>query len=278
MDRIPFGIARLDEIVGGGAPPGSVVVLAGEAGAGAREFLYTSAVMTALGHADPARFDLDYGQVNEGASLPDEVHYVSFTESEHELERELSQVITPEVVSSAMGEIVFEDLSASYFQLSPVPRSWYLGRSQALTDLGERGERRDTFESLGDYLDAHASGNLVLIDSLSDLVAGTGDGREWGDVAMLVKGLRRAARRWNGLILLLVDREGIADEDFGVLMGSADGTLVFEWERGGNELARTMVVKAFRGVLPEIEEEDIVRFETEIHDAGFDISDVRKIR
>ncbi len=61
-------------------------------------------------------------------------------------------------------------------------------------------------------------------------------------------------------------------------MGSADGTLVFEWAAGGNELDRTMVVKEFRGVLPEIEEEDIVRFETEIHEGGFDISDVRKIR
>jgi hypothetical protein len=39
-----------------------------------------------------------------------------------------------------------------------------------------------------------------------------------------------------------------------------------------------MVVQQFRGVLSRIEDEDIVRFETEIGDAGFDISDVRKIR
>ena len=278
MHRIPFGIARLDSIINGGAPPGSVVILAGEAGAGAREFLYTSAIMNALAHTDDALFELNYGQVGENASVPEEIHYVSFTESERELSGELSQVISPEIVEAAIPAITFEDLSASYFQLSPVPRSWYLGRSQRLTDLGQREDRRDTYEALGDYLDEHAGGNLVLIDSLSDLVAGTGAYREWSDIAMLVKGLRRAARSWNGLILLLVDIEGIQPHDFGVLMGSADGTLVFEWESGGNELARTMVVKSFRGVLPEIEQEDIVRFETEIHDAGFDISDIRKIR
>ena len=41
---------------------------------------------------------------------------------------------------------------------------------------------------------------------------------------------------------------------------------------------RTMIVQQFRGVLSRIEDENIVRFETEIGDAGFDISDVRKIR
>jgi hypothetical protein len=63
-----------------------------------------------------------------------------------------------------------------------------------------------------------------------------------------------------------------------MLMGSADGTLVFEWESGGNELVRTLVVKEFRGVLSEIEDEDIVRFETDLQEGGFDISDIRKIR
>jgi hypothetical protein len=39
-----------------------------------------------------------------------------------------------------------------------------------------------------------------------------------------------------------------------------------------------MFVREFRGVLSRLEEEDIIRFETEIHDGGFDISNVRKIR
>ena len=278
MDRIPFGVAQLDRIIDGGAPPGSVVLLAGEAGAGAREFLYTCAVMNGLYHADPEEFELAYGSLEATARVPEEVHYVSFTASEAELERELSQVISAGIVEAASEAITFVDLSSTYFQLSPVPRSWYEDQNRRITEIGHREERRDTVEALGDYLDEHAAGNLVVIDSLSDLLALTGESLDPGDVPLLIKGLRRAGRAWNGLILLLVDIEAIDATQFGMLMGSADGTLVFEWSAGGNELDRTMVVKEFRGVLPDLEEEDIVRFETEIHDGGFDISDVRKIR
>lgn len=278
MERIPFGIGRLDSIINGGAPPGSLVVLAGEAGAGAREFLYTSAVMNGLAHTDEELFRLNYGDLSENASVPEEIHYVSFTGSQRDLERELAHVIDPALVEASIERIAFEDLSGSFFQLSPVPRSWYLGQHQDLTELAGQGNRRDTLEALGDYLDENAWGNLVLIDSLSDLAALAGDQMEWSDIALLVKGLRRAVRSWDSLILLLVHKESLTGTEFGTLMASADATLVFEWEAGGNELMRTMVVKEFRGVLSEIEAEDIVRFDTEIQDHGFDITDIRRIR
>jgi len=118
MHRIPFGVARLDSIIDGGAPPGSVVLLAGEAGAGAREFLYTCAVMNALAHVDEELFELNYGPVGEHAGLPPEIHYVSFTESRRAMERELSQVIAENILSASLPAIRFEDLSASYFQLA----------------------------------------------------------------------------------------------------------------------------------------------------------------
>lgn len=278
MERIPFGIARLDSIIHGGAPPGSVILIAGDAGAGAREFLYTSAVMNGLAHQDTELYDLHYGETHEDSVLPEEIHYVSFTGNALELEREFKQVISSELVEGSIDSIWFEDLSASYFQLSPVPRSWYAGASQKISEIGHRGDRRNTLEALGDYLDNNATGNLVIIDSLSDLVALGDEQLDWGEIALVVKGLRRAAREWDGIILLLVDKEGVSETEFGLLMGSADGTFVFEWERGGNELVRTMVVKEFRGVLSEIEDEDIVRFETDIQEVGFDISDIRKIR
>lgn len=278
MERIPFGIAQLDSIINGGAPPGSVVLLAGEAGAGAREFMYTSAVMNALAKADPELFDLNYGSYPEAARPADEIHYVSFTATGAELAQEFNQAISPELVEPGVSDIDFYDLSSLYFRLSRVPQSWYLDERQSITDLGKRAERRDVLEALGDYLDQNAGENLVFLDSLTDLAAIGGDEMDWGQIAMLVKGLRRAARSWDGLILLLVDREAVSEAQMGLLMGSADGTLVFEWAAGGNELDRTMVVREFRGVLPEIEAENIVRFETEIGDGGFDISDIRKIR
>jgi hypothetical protein len=95
---------------------------------------------------------------------------------------------------------------------------------------------------------------------------------------MVMKGLKKAAYEWDALVLVLVNSEALRDREFGTLMDAAGGTLQFTWESGGSQRARTMFVREFRGVLSRLEAENIVRFETEIHEGGFDISDVRKIR
>ena len=278
MQRIPFGIRRLDTTVGGGAPAGSVVLLSGEAGAGAREFTYTSAVMNGLVWSDPDLFDLYYGSLEPEAEGPDEVHYVSFTTDERQLRDEMELVMDSELVEAGLSNLTFHDLSPEYFRLSPVPREWYAAEAGSIADLGANSDRNSVPESLGDRLTEFASGNVVVLDSLTDLIASSGDELTWNDIPVLLKGISRAAYDWGGVILVHVNHETLTDEQHGQLIDAADGTLVFEWASGGSARARTMVVKQFRGVLSRIEEENIVRFETEIRDAGLDISDVRKIR
>ncbi|WP_458188467.1 RAD55 family ATPase [Haladaptatus sp. NG-WS-4] len=101
MNRIPFGVSQFDSLIGGGSPPGSVVLLAGDAGAGAREFAYTSTTINALGHADTDLFEFHYGSVDSRASLPDEIHYVSFTASESEIYEEITHTIDEVLVAPA---------------------------------------------------------------------------------------------------------------------------------------------------------------------------------
>ncbi|USZ67621.1 HTR-like protein [Halorussus salilacus] len=278
MDRIPFGVSRLDDIIGGGAPPGSVVLLAGQAGAGAREFLFTSATVNGLAHTDPEQFDLHYGEVDDRAEVPDEIHYVSFTDSAAELRREIAYTMSQELVDAGVEAVTFEDLSKEYFQLSAIPTEWYTHRTQTITDLGQGSDRRDVLEALGEYFNRHAQGNLVVIDSLTDLARIPDEHLDWSDISLLVKGLQKASRHWDGLILVLVNEDALTAEEMGSLMGAADGTIAFEWETGGSERDRVMFVREFRGVLSRLEAEDIIRFETEIHEGGFDISNVRKIR
>jgi KaiC/GvpD/RAD55 family RecA-like ATPase len=278
MDRIPFGISHFDGIIGGGAPPGTVVLLVGEPGAGAREFMYTSATMNALAHADPELFELHYGDLHDDATLPPAIHYLSFTADGSSVRREMSYVLDEEIVSAATDQIAVRDFSPEYFQLSPVPREWYLGETTTLQDLGGRESRASVLTALGQYLNEHAMENLVVIDSITDLVAAISDEMAWTDIAMLMRGLGKAAHRWGGLVLAYASRETLERTQLGHLMDAADGTLQFEWESGGSKRARTMVVQEFRGVLSQIERENIVRFETEIHEGGFDVSDVRKIR
>ncbi|MXR22494.1 RAD55 family ATPase [Halobacterium bonnevillei] len=279
MATIPFGISRLDGRIQGGAPEGSVVLLSGEAGAGAREFVYTSAVMNGLLDADRDLFELHYGDLHGSAVEPEDVHYVSFTADESELRREIAFTMDEEIVDAGLDAVTFADFSPEYFQLSPVPREWYAGEHRSINDLGNTdNDRRDVLEAFADYLDEQASGSLVVVDSLTDLIGVRQKELTFGDIVMTLKGLRKAARGWDGLILLHLTRDAVTTEEFGSLMTSVDGTVEFEWERGGNERVRTMFVREFRGVLGRLEKEDIVQFETEIHDAGFDVSDVRKIR
>ena len=280
MVRIPFGIRQLDETLDGGAPPGSVVLLSGEAGAGAREFMYTSPMITGLAMADPNLFDLYYGDLPGDAELPEEVHYVSLTADEAQFRDEAGRAFDDEIVEAAMDEIEFHDLSTTYFHVSPIPRAWYADRAPSIKDIRTRDDREGLLSVLGDLLNEHAQDNLVVIDSLGDVVSAIGNRAEieWADVAYLLKGLQKAAHEWDGLILSHVNFETLSDTRHGQLVDSATGTLRFEWASGGSTLARTMVVKQFRGVLSQLESENIVRFETEFTDAGFDISDVRKIR
>ena len=278
MDRIPFGIRRLDTTIGGGAPPGSVVLLSGEAGAGAREFIYTAALMNGLVRSDPELFELYYGDLPAGTAAPPEVHYVSFTAEKKQLRREMSLAMDDEIVETASESVTFHDLSGEYFRLSPVPREWYSDRTDAITELGDEEGRRSVPEALGDTLSEHAPGNLVIVDSISDLVDTPGDTLEWDDIPVILKGISRVAFEWGGMVLVHVNRESLDDHRHGQLVDAADGTMLFGWESGGSTRDRTMVVKQFRGVLSRIEAEDIVQFETEIGESGFDISDVRKIR
>ncbi|WP_338739827.1 HTR-like protein [Haloplanus salilacus] len=278
MARIPFGIARLDSIVGGGAPPGSVVLLVGEAGAGAREFAYTSAAMNGLYYGDRDAFDLHYGDVESSATPPEEIHYVSFTTGRDHLEREMSYTMDEDLANTAVDHVQFRDLSAEYFQLSPIPREWYAGATRTVEDLATRERRESALSALGDYLGENAPGNLVIVDSVTDLVAAVSDDMTWSDIALVMKGIQKVAYQWGGLILLLAQEETLEATSLGHLMDATSGTLQFEWESGGSKRARTMFVKEFRGVLSRLEAENIIRFETEIHEGGFDVSGVRKIR
>jgi KaiC/GvpD/RAD55 family RecA-like ATPase len=281
MDRIPFGISRLDDIIGGGAPAGSVVLVASESGAGGREFLYTSALVNglALGGRDEV-YDLHYGDVDARVGDPESVHYVSLTAAGEQVRREMGLTMDDDLVAAGADAVEFADLSPEYFQLSPVPREWYAEETRSIEALGERRERGTALDGLGDYLEEHAEGSLVVLDSVTDivgLVRGSTD-LDWSDLTLLMQGLKKASYRWGGLVLMLVNTDTLTDEELGILMDASDGTLLLEWAAGGSELARTLVVKQFRGVLSRLEAENIVRFETDIGEAGLDISDVRKIR
>lgn len=278
MDRLPFGVERFDSIIDGGAPSGSTVLLASEVGAGGRGFAYTSAAMNGLALAAPDQFERYYGHPTTEIALPEAVHYLTFTNTEDAIHDEMQFTLAEEVVADATDALTVTDLANEFFRKSPVPRDWYSGRSQSLDVIGDSHGTTDVFDAIGETLKSVPNDSLLIVDSITDLIAVADEELSWDDVTLLLKGLDRIMQHRGGMLLLLINLEALSRTQFGRLMDTTDGTLMFEWEAGGTERDRTMFVREFRGVLSRLEDENIIRFETEITDAGFDISDTRKIR
>ncbi|TQQ81212.1 HTR-like protein [Halonotius terrestris] len=334
MVDMPFGVSRLDSLLGGGVPTGSVVVLATEPGAGGRQFLRTSAAMNALATTDNERFEFYYGDLEgDDVIAPPAVHYCSLAATADSLETILGETVADEVAASAADAIHYRDFSPTYFGSSPVPPEWYLGGSDSTpsplpeedaadSDAADSDEadgvaaEGDPFEysgesadgdtavdddpdgdsdgsvgeaessttpasilpALREYLIEHAAGNLVVIDAITDLGTLPDDEVAWDEVTRLLRGLTRAVTDWGGVVLVLADAEAVTPPELGALSAAATGTLQFGWETGGSKRARVMNVRELRGALSRLEREDIVQFEAEMHDRGYDLSNVKKIR
>lgn len=277
MVRLPFGVSRFDTICGGGAPAGSVVLLTGDPGAGAREFLATATVVNGLAHTDPQRFERTYGPMAETARKPDEIHYLSLTTSEAALVREWREAFDQEMVGAAREAVSIRDLSARYFLDTRVPTAWFAD-APAADELNQPAGEQDLLGTVTDYIAAHAAGNLVALDSLTALCLSRAGSATWLEIPALLRGFRHAAADWGGLILLLLDEASVPRKIMAQITSGVDARFRFEWAAGGHAIDRTMVLEKFRGVLPSIDDDDIVRFETGVDDSGFELSDVRKIR
>lgn len=275
-DRMHLGIKSFDSAIKGGAPIGSVILLAGEPGAGSREFMYTSAMFNALYHADYELFDLHY-TVTGNARAPDGVHYLSVAYQDTHLEEEIARIIDDELLEAALPYITFHDISESFFELTNLPRDWYKTTPQDIHSIGGNAASNGVLEQLTRTISDTAPNNLLVIDSLTALASAPHADLDPDRLPTFVRGLSRAAYAWEGVILVQVNPDAIPQSLYQQLVDAADGTFIFQWEDGA-ELNRTMQVRQFRGVLSQLEAEDIVKFETEIDETGFSISDVRTIQ
>lgn len=225
LARIPTGVNDFDHITGG-LPVGSVMLLAGEPGAGAPEFALTSATtLMRASHRHEAR-SLYMGRYQGPVALPGRVTYVSLTRSRDQLLREVESAFPPEYSKVLVDHLDYKDLSPSYFFDSVVPTEW--GESdRPLLEGGSPGGGQGILSDLAHTLEEKGKGALLIVDSLSDLLVRRSVSDE--DVLTVVKGLRRRAKSWNGLVYLLLGR-GVAEPRVEqALKDSVDGVLDFSW-------------------------------------------------
>ncbi|HUI38272.1 MAG TPA: hypothetical protein VLY85_01435, partial [Thermoplasmata archaeon] len=190
---------------------------------------------------------------------PARIAYVSATRSREQVLREVSGSFEPSYHKVLDRHLIFHDLSPSYFSNSPVPAHWSAVPSSILGGAS-RPASPDPLSAIADAVEADGASNLVVVDSLTDLLVRRGIETE--SLLTLVKGLRRRAKDWKGVVYLLLAR-GVADSSVEkALYDSVDGVLNFTWTSSPfqSHRQRAMVIEKFMPVLSRIPAELLGRF------------------
>ncbi|MCI4366418.1 MAG: hypothetical protein L3K08_01570 [Thermoplasmata archaeon] len=255
-----MGVADLDHL-SGGVPVGSVVLLWGDSGSGHQEFALTSAAHLMMFHNDPAFHPFHLGPYQGPVSIPRRVLYVSTSRSRENLLQEVDAAFDAPYREVLRQHLAFHDLSPSYFSDSVVPAAWSsVGGSLLGGTRTPPGGGAGPLGAIADLVEAGAERNLVIIDSLTDLVVRKTTDPE--QLITLVKGLRRRAKDLGGLVYLLLTK-GVAPPYLEqALSDSVDGVLSFAWQASPkhSQRQRTMVIEKFLPVLAHLREEQHGRF------------------
>jgi KaiC/GvpD/RAD55 family RecA-like ATPase len=260
--RIPTGVGDFDSVAGG-IPVGSVVLLSGEAGAGHQEFALTSATHLMFSY-DAERLHKFYlGTVKGNFVYPAGVVYVSLTRSRDQVVREVEISFEATHQESFVRHLIFHDLSSIYFSDTVVPRTWAQTPAPLLAELADppsAESARDPLDAIVRAVEQDGNGNVVIVDSLTDLLVRRNLDTE--AILTLVKGLRRRAKEWGGVIYLLLSKGVAPSATEQALADSVDGVLSFAWSSHPlrSSRQRTMLIEKFMPVLSHVPHEHQGRF------------------
>ena len=273
---IPTGIISLDSVMKGGFPAGSFIMLLGEIGAGNTEFAYTS-VLSLLELRRNGKFSGAFGN----SALPEKICYISLTRSWEDVHDEIRRGF-PEDFYEISDKIDFKDFSEEYFSRSSVPTEWVTEPTLTFDSLREKVSGKGLISEIVAYLDENAPKSVVIIDSVTTLAeycANPEHSADWSDLISFFRGLQKISKEWGGIVYALLTA-GILDRSLQEqVLDCADGVLIFEWDDfGETKRQRVMHVKKFRGLLPQLERANLVKFETSVTtDHGFAISKVKQV-
>ncbi|MBX8635540.1 MAG: recombinase RecA [Thermoplasmata archaeon] len=271
--RIPTGVSDFDSILDGGLPPGSVVLLLGDVGSGFVEFAYTSASKISLALERPDSIRYLMGDKAAQGKLPLKMHYVTFFKPKEEILQEILFSFNDEFHDAFEKNVKFTDFSEYYFEKSVVPASW-IGNDGGL--LRKRG--KGLIDSLVDFMDREADGAFIIIDSLTDLFLT--ESLDIMDIVAMLRGMQRMAKKWKGVIYILLTEGILEKRKEQMIIDSVDGVLVFEWSRNSNSSKRQryIYISKFVSLMPHLDEQRIARFATTLtSQSGLVVIDAERI-
>jgi KaiC/GvpD/RAD55 family RecA-like ATPase len=269
VQKMPTGIASLDPILDGGVPPGSVILLLGDIGGGNYEFVYSSIVNT-----------LNAAPLSPGIAAPPipQFRYITFTRTNTDVMHEIETSFPMQDATKLKEKIRFEDLSELYFDDSVVPDDWY-SHGDIITHLQKRSEHAGVLAQLSTALNDAEPNSLIIIDSITDIATQCNNPHLWHNLTGLLRGLQRISKQRNVTVYLLLTRGIIKEEEEREIADIVDAVLLFRWEESsGARRQRVMYFEKFRGVMPHLEERDLVKFAVRIStSSGFEVSNIRVV-
>jgi KaiC/GvpD/RAD55 family RecA-like ATPase len=276
--RMPTGVADFDSIIKGGLPAGSVVLLLGDVGAGQLEFALTSAAKIGLVMEDPKALEFFLGHAAKNGKLPESMSYITFSKSREDILQEVELSFNEDYYESLSKNLKFKDFSEEYFIRSAVPTHWVgdTKKNGLFSDSGS--DKKGLLEELVGYFDENAKNSVVIVDSLTDLIVN--ETIPFNDLIAVMKGLQRMAKKWKGLIYLLLTDDILEKKKQQMVIDSVDGVLMFEWTKyhHTSNRQRYMYVEKFMSVLPHLEQERISRFATLITtQSGFVVINTERV-
>ncbi|HTY53412.1 MAG TPA: hypothetical protein VMB35_09505 [Methanomicrobiales archaeon] len=291
--RMPTGISSLDPVLDGGVPPGSVVLLEGEVGAGSQEFVYSSLIYLSI-----LKQRQDAGP---NARVPDTISYITFTRMKQDILNEIGLSFAPNLVQGVNGTLNFTDLSTHYFDSSVVPSEWYCTDGSEDCEKKKNASPEKRFTELSSHIPAgrkntllkllyltlsmanpkkgKEGSSLVVLDSLTDIATQSTDPERWKELTAFLRGLQRVTKKWNSTVYILLTHGVLEPSQEKEIADCVDAVVLFKWEETvAQRRQRTMFFEKFRGVMPHLEERELVKFAVKITPGnGFEVSNIRVV-
>jgi KaiC/GvpD/RAD55 family RecA-like ATPase len=267
--KMPTGISSLDPILDGGVPPGSVLLLLGDLGAGNYEFVFSSLVNNLV--------LMKSGAATEAAP-PQEIRYITFTRLKEDVKQEIIRSLHVDAIDKLVDMIQFDDMSELYFDKSVVPDDWY-SHSDIITRFQKRTGHENLLVKLSLIINETKPGSIVVFDSITDIGTQAQIPNIWQNLTGFLRGLQRISKQRGITSYLLLSRGILDSAKENELAEIADAVLLFRWEETtGSRRQRVMYFEKFRGVMPHLEERDLVKFAVRISPAGgFEVSNIRVV-
>ena len=270
--KMPTGISSLDPILDGGVPPGSVILFLGDLGAGSNEFVYSS-MINLLDVQKSGAFSAFKDRI-----APKELRYITFTRLKDDVRQEIVNSLHVDNVNQLVDSILFDDLSELYFDSSVVRDEWY-SHSDVLTRMQKRSGHENVFVQLSNVINSAQPQSLIVVDSVTDIATQSNTPNSWSNLTGFLRGLQRVSKQ-RGLTCYLLLTQGILNSaQEKEISDIADAVMLFKWEEStGSRRQRVMYFEKFRGVMPHLEERDLVKFAVRISTtSGFEVSNIRVV-